>query len=434
MSFDRETSSRSSSRSGSGGTVADAVSEAYRVEWARVLSTVIRVTRDFDLAEDCVQDAFAQALVSWTRDGIPDRPGGWLTTVAVRQALQARRRAGTLSRKLPLLLLDVADESPSTGDGFERTDVDRWPDDRLRLVFTCCHPALAPEARTALTLRMVCGMTTVEVAGVFLVRESTMQARITRTKKRIAAAGIAYRTPTQDELPQRLPSVLDTVHLLYAAGHVAHSGHSLIRADLMDRSLSVARMLHELMPRDREATALLALLLLTDSRRGARLTPTGELILLEDQDRDQWNHALIAEALTLLTESAGHGPVDRFAIMAAIATVHATSPAGPDTDWPRLVALYDLLYQRWPSPVVALNRAVAIGQSQGPEAALSALDPLTSDPSLAAYHYLPAARAHFLRRLGHQTEAAAAYQEAQALTANPVEAAYLERRLARLKA
>ncbi len=410
-----------------------ALADVYRQEWSRILSTVIHVTRDFDSAEDCTQDAFAQALISWPQDGVPDRPGAWLTTVAVRQALQRRRRAGTLARKLPLLVTDdLLDPTTSTShDG--PSAFDHLPDDRLRLVFTCCHPALAPEARTALTLRLVCGLSTVEVAAAFLVRETTMQARITRAKKKIAASGIPYRTPRPDELPQRLPSVLDTVHLLYSTGHVAHTGDDLVSADIAERSVSIARMLHELIPQERESAALLALFLLTDARRAARSDSSGALVLLRDQDRSRWDHDAIGEGLELLNGTIGNGDLGRYSVMAAIAAVHATAPSWEDTDWPRLVALYDILLQRWPSPVTALNRAVAVAEGQGPAAGLTALEALTSDPALATYHYLPAARAELLDRLGRRTEAAAAFQEAVTLAANPVEVRHLEKRLRQVK-
>ena len=409
--------------------VDEAIAVVYRQEWTRILSTVIHVTRDIDSAEDCTQDAFAQALVSWPRDGVPDRPGAWLTTVAVRQALQRRRRAGTLARKLPLLVTDDLIDPTASASQDEPSAFDHLPDDRLRLVFTCCHPALGPEARTALTLRLICGLSTVEVAAAFLVRETTMQARITRAKKKIAASGIPYRTPSPDELPQRLPSVLDTVHLLYSTGHVAHTGDLLVRDDIADRSVSIARMLHELMPEDRETAALLALLLLTDARRAARSDRTGALVLLQDQDRSRWDRGAIAEGLRLLTDTTGNGALGRYSVMAAIAAVHATAPTWESTDWPRLVALYDLLLQRWPSPVTALNRAVAVAECQGPGAGLAALEALTSDPALATYHYLPAARAELLDRLGRRAEAAAAFQEAVTLAANPVEVRHLEKRL-----
>jgi RNA polymerase sigma-70 factor (ECF subfamily) len=411
-----------------------AVAATYRLEWTRILSTVIHVTRDFDTAEDCTQDAFAQALVSWPQDGIPDRPGAWLTTVAVRQALQRRRRAATLARKLPLLVTDDLVDPVGTFPGEGPSAFDHLPDDRLRLVFTCCHPALAPEARTALTLRLVCGLSTVEVAAAFLVRETAMQARITRAKKKIAASGIPYRTPRSDELPRRLPSVLDTVHLLYSTGQVAHTGGALVRADIAERSIAIARMLHELVPDHAETAALLALLLLTDARRPARSTTDGALVLLRDQDRSRWDHDAIATGLELLRAATGAGPLGRYAVMAAIAAVHASSPSWDDTDWSRIMRLYDLLLGRWPSPVTALNRAIAVAERDGPAAGLSALDSLGADPGLATYHYLPAARAELLDRLGRPAEAAVAFREALALAVNPVEVRHLAHRLGEVEA
>ena len=411
--------------------VADAIADAYRTEWAQVLATVVRVTRDFDVAEDCVQDAFARALLRWGRDGVPDRPGAWLTTVAVREALQAMRRSATAARKLPALALDADSDSdvdaddPSAGTAFERL-----PDDRLRLVFICCHPALSSEARVALTLRMVCGLTSAEVAKAFLVKEATMQARITRAKKKIADAQIPYRTPTPDELPERLESVFDTVQLVYSAGHIALSGETLVRADLADRAVQVARMLHELLPDDAETAGLLALLLLTDARRAARVDAAGEFVPLDEQDRGRWDRAAIDDGLALLHTALENGAGGRYAVMACIAALHAEAATAGDTDWEQIVELYELLLRRWPSPVVALNRAIAIGAAQGPPAGLAELDTLTNEPELMTYPYLHAARADFLRRLGRFDAAAEAYREALLLTGNEVEARYLRRRLA----
>jgi RNA polymerase sigma-70 factor (ECF subfamily) len=409
-----------------GSEVADAVTNAYRTEWTQVLATVLRVARDFDVAEDCVQDAFAQALLRWGRDGIPDRPGAWLTTVAVREVLQAKRKAATAARKLPALAVeDDPPDDPSAGTAFEHL-----PDDRLRLVFICCHPALSSDARVALTLRMVCGLTSAEVAKAFLVKEATMQARITRAKKKIAEAAIPYRTPTPAELPERLESVFDTVQLVYNAGHIAVSGEALMRADLADRALQVARMLHELLPDDAETGALLALLLLTDARRAARVDASGELVPLDEQDRGRWDRAAIADGLTLLRAALPRGARGRYAVMACIAAVHAEAARADDTDWEQIVQLYELLLRRWPSPVVALNHAIAIGAGRGAEAGLAALDALAGEPELISYPYLPAARADFLRRLGRGEAAAEAYREALLLTGNEVEARYLRRRLA----
>jgi RNA polymerase sigma-70 factor (ECF subfamily) len=411
---------------GSGGgaeerLVADAVNRAYREEWARVLATAVRVARDFDTAEDCVQDAFARAITSWPRDGIPDRPGAWLTTVAVRQVLQVRRRAATLTRKLPLLVLP-----PDEPEDFDpEAPLEALPDERLRLVFTCCHPVLPPESRLALTLRLICGLTTAEVARLFLVKETAMQARITRAKRRITEAGVAYATPTGPELPERLDSVLDTVHLLYTAGHVAPVGETLLRDDLADRAISFAGMVHDLLPAESEATALLALLLLTEARRDARVSSTGALTRLQDQDRSRWDRRAAARGMDLLREAAAARPASRYVLMASIAACHTLAPTWQATPWSEIVRLYDALLVEWPSPVVALNRAVAVAELEGPEAALVELDALADAVSLSTYPYLAASRADLLRRAGRTDEAAAAYQEAILLTGNSVEAAFL---------
>ena len=411
--------------------VAAAVADAYRSEWTQVLATVLRVSRDFDVAEDCVHDAFTQALSRWERDGVPERPGAWLTTVAVREALQAKRRAAVAAKHLPALAVadDGGPEDPSAGTVFAAL-----PDDRLRLIFTCCHPGLPTDARVALTLRLVCGLSSTEVAGAFLVKPATMQARITRAKKRIAGAGIPYRTPTPAELPRRLASVLDTVQLVFNAGYVATDGAELMRVDLADRAIGVARMLHELLPDEGEPAALLAMLLLTDARRAARVGPGGALVPLDDQDRGKWDHPVIDEGLRLLRSALERGATGRYAVLACIAAVHAEPATAAETDWPQIVELYGVLRQRWPSPVVELNRAIAIGAAYGPAAGLTALAELADEPELVAYPYLPAARADFLRRLGELDQAAAAYEEALLLVGNEVEAVYLRRRLAEVNA
>jgi RNA polymerase sigma-70 factor (ECF subfamily) len=400
---------------------AAAVADAHRREWARVLAATVRVTRDLDLAEECVQDAYARALTAW-QNRVPANPAAWLTTTARNQALDALRRAATLQRKLPLLV-ERAD-GPGDDPGF--------PDDRLRLVFTCCHPALAIESQVALTLRLVCGLTTAEVASAFLVPEATMAARLTRAKKKIAAARIPYRVPPVSELPTRIDAVLTVVHLLFTAGHTAPAGPSLQRPDLVERALDLARMLRLLLPGDADVAGLLALILLTDARRETRVGPDGRLLLLEEQDRSRWDRAAIAEGVALVREALRRRPPGRFALQAAIAAVHAEAPSWPDTDWREVVALYDLLADRWPSPVVALNRAIAVGLAEGPAAGLAALSPLAAEPQLARYGYLAAARADFLRRLGRTEEARLAYGEALLLTENEVERRFLERRLAAL--
>ncbi|WP_022882634.1 RNA polymerase sigma factor [Gryllotalpicola ginsengisoli] len=401
-----------------------AVARAHASEWTFVLAAAARVAGDLDAAEDCVQDAYAQALVHWARDGVPARPGAWLTTVATRRALELHRRAATLARKLPLLVPDPVDELP---EAYE------FPDERLRLVFTCCHPALALEAQVALTLRFVCGLSTAEVARAFLVKEATMQARLTRAKKKIAETRIPYRVPDAAELPERLAAVLEVVHLVYTSGHTAAAGAGLTRLDLAERGIALARMLRALLPRDPDVAGLLALTLLTEARRAARTDADGRLVLLEDQDRALWNHELIAAGQQLVEQALRTPPAGRYTLMAAIAALHDEAPSWTETDWPQILALYDLLLRRWPSTVVALNRAVAVSFVEGPAEALALVDGLAEDPSLATYPYLAATRADLLRRLGETDAAAAAYEEALLLTANEVEAQFLSARLADLR-
>jgi RNA polymerase sigma-70 factor (ECF subfamily) len=314
------------------------------------------------------------------------------------------------------------------------TTWDDFVDDRLRLIFMCCHPALAEEARIALTLRLLCGLTTAEVARAFLVSEPTMAARITRAKKKIAAAGIPYQVPRAEELPARVEAVLTVVHLLFTTGHTAPAGDDLVRRDLVERALDLARMLRTLLPADPSVAGLLALILLTDARRDTRAAPDGRLLLLAEQDRTRWDRAAITEGIDLIREALArrHRPPGRYALMAAIAAVHAEAPTWDDTDWREVVALYDLLVRLWPSPVVALNRAVALGFAAGPADGLAALDALAAEPQLAGYGYLSAARADFLRRLGRTAEARTAYEEALLLTENSVERDFLAGRLRQL--
>jgi RNA polymerase sigma factor (sigma-70 family) len=409
--------------------VAAAVADAHRREWAFVLSATVRVTRDIDLAEECAQDAFAQALTSWATDGVPTRPGAWLTTVARRRALDAVRHETVVRRTLPLLVAD--DVEPAV----DETVTDREgeiPDDRLRLVCTCCHPALSRETQVALTLRLVCGLTTAEVARAFLVSEPTMAARLTRAKKKIASARIPYRVPATEELPARIGAVLEVVHLLFTTGHTAPAGADLVRRDLVERALDLARMLRALLPGDADVAGLLALVLLTDARRETRVDVSGRLLLLEEQDRTRWDRREIEQGATLVREALRRRPPGRFALQAAIAAVHVEAPSWADTDWREIVALYDVLLQAWPSPVVALNRAVAVGLADGPASGLAALDALADEPQLAGYGYAAAARADFLRRLGRTDEARAAYDEALLLTENAAERAFLEGRLLEL--
>ena len=403
------------------------MAQAHRREWAFVLAATVRVTRDIDLAEECVQDAYARALERWARDGVPASPGAWLTTVARRRALDLLRRDARFARSLPLLADDHDDGTETDRD--ERPDV---ADDRLRLIFTCCHPALEVAAQVALTLRLLCGLRTAEIAQAFLVSEPTMAARITRAKKKIAAARIPYRVPGAHELPERIEAVLSVVHLVFTTGHTAPAGDTLVRGDLVERSRDLGRMLRQLLPADGEVAGLLALIILTDARSATRISERGELALLEDQDRSRWDRGAIAEGAALVQEALRARPPRRFALMAAIAAVHASAPSFEATDWAQIVGLYDRLAAVWPSPVVALNRAAAIGLADGPAAGLLALDELSAEPALAGYRYLAAARAEFLRRLGRGDEAGEAYAEALALTENEVERAFLRRRLAAL--
>ena len=325
-----------------------------------MLAATARVAGDIDLAEECVQDAYVAALGAWSRQGVPRNPAAWLTTAARRRAIDAHRRDRTLRSKLPLLIEPgsppVAAPPPA---GAEAPEGDVIPDDRLRLVFTCCHPALAREAQVALTLRLVCGLTTAEIAQAFLVSEPTMAARVTRAKKKISAARIAYRVPEEAELPDRLDAVLTVVHLLYTTGHTAPAGENLVRDDLVERAIALARMLRTLMPDEREVRGLLALLLLTDARRATRADSDGRLLLLEEQDRSQWDRRAINEGAALVTGALRGGRPGRFALQAAIAALHAEAPSYSDTDWPQILLLYDALRLAWISPVVALNRAVA---------------------------------------------------------------------------
>jgi RNA polymerase sigma-70 factor (ECF subfamily) len=405
------------------------VAEAHRREWGFVLAATVRVTRDLDLAEECVQDAYERALTAWESCGVPAKPGAWLTTAARNRAIDVLRREATLRRFLPMLVEEEAAPALDSGPGTE--DI---ADERLRLIFTCCHPALAPDAQVALTLRLVCGLTTAEVAKAFLVSEPTMAARITRAKKKISAARIPYRVPDSGDLPARVEAVLTVVDLVFTTGHTAPSGAELIRADLVGRALDLARMLRTLLPGDAGVAGLLALIRLTDARRAARVSPDGRLVLLADQDRALWDQPAIAEGRALVREALRRRPPHRFALMAAIAAVHDEAESWDTTDWSEIVGLYDLLLRRWPSPIAALNRAVAIGFATGPAAGLAALDRLALEPQLASYAYVGAARADFLRRLGRDAEARAAYAEALLFTENEVERAFLVEQIARLSA
>jgi RNA polymerase sigma-70 factor, ECF subfamily len=411
-----------------GAAIRAAVADAHRGAWAVVLAATVRVTRDIDLAEECVQDAYVSALAAWTRSGVPDNPAAWLTTTARRKALDALRRDKTLRAKLPLLIESAGDpEPPVSGD-------DVFPDDLLRLVFTCCHPALSREAQVALALRLICGLTTAEIAAAFLVPEPTMAARVTRAKKKITAARIAYRVPGAAELPERLDAVLTVIHLVFTTGHTAPAGASLVRGELVDRAVMMARLIAGVMPDEREVLGLLALLVLTDARRATRTAADGRILLLAEQDRSRWDHAAIEEGVKLAGEAARGPRRGRFAAQAAIAAVHAQAPDYAQTDWPRLVSCYDDLLRAWPSPVVELNRAVALAMAAGPEAGLAEIARIEAGGRLSGYRYLPAAKADLLHRAGRDAEAAESYRAALEVTQNEAERRFLAAALAGLSA
>jgi RNA polymerase sigma-70 factor (ECF subfamily) len=392
-----------------------------------VLAATIRVTGDIDVAEECVQDAFTRALATWSKSGIPVKAGAWLTTVARRRAIDTLRRQSSQRRVMANFVEPQESALPSD------SDLASIADDRLRLIFTCCHPALSSETQVALSLRLLCGLTTSEVARAFLVTESTMAARITRGKKKIATSHIPYRVPTVEELPARVETVLSAIHLVFTTGHTAPSGSDLVRRDLVDRALDLSRLLRTLLPDDAEVAGLLGLIILTDARRQTRTSSDGALLLLSEQDRTQWDHGAISEGAALVREALRTRPAGRFVLMAAIATIHAEAPSWDETSWDEIVALYDLLLIVWPSPVVALNRAVAVGIADGPEAGLEALSDLTSDGALLGYNYLASTRADFLRRLGRKDEARLAYEEALSQCENEVERAFLVSRLRELE-
>jgi len=399
-----------------------------------VLAATVRVARDLDLAEECVQEAYAAALRTWPAAGIPDNPASWLTTTAKRRAIDAIRHDSGLRSRLPLLVVpDDTDGDIGTQEAAEAVaeeDADLIPDERLRLIFTCCHPALAQEAQVALTLRLVCGVPTPDIARAFLVSEPTVAARITRAKKKISGARIPYRVPRPAELPERLRGVLAVIHLLFTAGHTAPSGASLVRADLVDRAMHLARMLCELMPGDCDVRGLYALLLVTDARRATRVDTDDRLVRLQDQDRSRWNRAALTQAHDIIVDCLRAGPPGRYVLQAAIASLYADAPSYDQTDWRQIVELYDVLLDVWPSPVVALNRAVPLAMVAGPRTALAEVGKLERDGRLADYQYLHAIKADLLSRLGRADEAADAYRQAFALAANDAERAFLAGQIA----
>jgi RNA polymerase sigma-70 factor (ECF subfamily) len=414
--------------------VNSAVADAHRRGWALVLAATVRVTRDLDLAEECVQEAYAGALTAWPADGVPANPVAWLTTTARRRAIDAIRRDQVYRAKLTLLVRpDEDNDQPSLDEGAgpaAEEPADVVPDERLRLIFMCCHPALAPDVQPALTLRLVCGLTTGEIAHAFLVSEPTMAARLTRAKKKISAARIPFRVPGAAELPGRLRVVLGVIHLLFTTGHTAPSGAGLVRADLTEQALHLARTLRDLMPGEREVRGLLALLLATDARRSTRVDAEGRLVRLGEQDRSRWDRAAVAEAHDLIVDGIRGGRPGRYVLQAAIAALYAQAPTFEQTDWPQIVTLYDHLLSVWPSPVAALNRTVALARVHGPDHAMLTIEQLERDGRLAGYQYLPAIKADLLQQLGRIAEAAQAYRQALDLTANETEREFLTQRLA----
>jgi len=397
----------------------------YKDERPRALATLIRLVGDFDLAEEMLQEAFATALERWPRDGVPANPVAWLVSTARHKAIDRLRRAASLDAKR----FEVAARTPAAWCPEPDLDEEPLTDDRLRLIFTCCHPALAPEAQVALTLKTLCGLSVDEIARAFLVPAPTMAQRLIRAKGKIRLARIPYEVPAADRLAERLSGVLRVVYLVFNEGYAPTGGSGSLRPDLCVEAIRLARHVHALLPGESEAAGLLALLLLQDSRRAARFDRSGDLVSLEEQDRTLWDPDEIAEGSRLAERALRSGRAGFYGLQAAIAAIHAQAVRPGDTDWRQIAILYALLLRAHPSPVVALNHAAAVGMAEGPERGLALLDGLERSGDLARFHLLPAAKADLLRRLGRSAEAAIAYREALRIVGNDVERRYLERRL-----
>lgn len=412
--------------------VEQVVAEAFRDSWGQVVATLIGTTGDWDLAEECAQDAFTAALEAWPRRGVPDVPGAWLMSVARNRATDVLRRRVSGAAKMKELEMNSPEEEvePRASDDFDDVAVSGVQDDRLRLIFTCCHPALPLDAQVALTLRTLVGLSTPEIARAFLVSESTMAQRLVRAKRKIRDARIPYRIPPAEILPQRIRAVLGVVYLLFNEGYSATSGALLVRNDLIIEAVRLARLLNSLMPEECEVAGLLALMLMHDARRDARLDELGDLVTLEEQDRTRWDSDQIAEATMMLRRAMGQSRPGPYQIQAAIVACHATSPDPASTDWSQIAALYERLANFDPSPVIELNRAVAVAMAEGPAAGLTIVESIAATEPLRGYYLLPAVRADLLSRLHRSEEAARYYCEALNLATTDSERRFLARRLA----